>query len=80
TFVASFEPQSLWQHFDEILTIPRGSKDEERIRRYVIEVAERTGLDHQADATGNVVVRKPASPGHEDAPITVLQSHLDMVN
>jgi dipeptidase D len=80
TFVADLEPKTLWSHFDEILTIPRGSKEEEKIREYVVQVAERAGLKHQVDATGNVLVKKPGSPGKEGAPATVLQSHLDMVN
>jgi dipeptidase D len=80
TFVATFEPKPLWGHFDEILTIPRGSKEEEKARQYVIEVAERHGFSHQSDATGNIVVRKPGAKGYENAPVTILQSHLDMVN
>jgi dipeptidase D len=80
TFVASFEPQPLWRHFDGILTIPRASKEEGRMREYVVAAAERRGLSHQEDAVGNVVVRVPASPGREGAPVVVLQSHLDMVN
>jgi dipeptidase D len=80
TFVSDLEPRSLWQHFDEILTIPRGSKEEDRIRAFVVGVAERNGLEHRIDSTGNVVIRKPGSPGKETAPATVLQSHLDMVN
>ena len=80
TFVATLEPKPLWEHFDEILTIPRGSKEEEKARQYVIEVAERHGFSHQSDPTGNIVVRKPAAKGYEDAPVTILQSHLDMVN
>jgi dipeptidase D len=80
TFVADLEPRALWAHFDTILTIPRGSKEEGRIRDYVLSVASRHGLDHQVDPSGNVVVRKPASPGRERAPTTILQSHLDMVN
>ncbi len=80
TFVASFEPQPLWRHFDGILTLPRASKDEGRMREYVVAAAERRGLVHQEDAVGNVVVRVPASPGREGAPVVVLQSHLDMVN
>ena len=80
SFVAELEPKELWRHFDEILKIPRGSKNEEKIRQYVIHVAERNGLEYKVDATGNVVVRKPAAPGHENAPITILQAHLDMVN
>ncbi len=80
TFVSDFEPRTLWGHFDEILTIPRGSKEEERIRQYVVQVAQRHGMEHIVDATGNVVVRKPGTAGHETAPATVLQAHLDMVN
>ncbi len=80
SFVAQWDPKALWGHFDTLLTIPRGSKEEQRIREYVLSVASRQGLEVQVDATGNVVVRKPASPGREGAAITVLQSHLDMVN
>ena len=80
TFVADLEPKALWGHFDQILTIPRGSKEEDRIRAHVVDIAERNGLEYQVDATGNVVVRKPGTHGREDRPITVLQAHLDMVN
>jgi len=80
TFVADLEPRALWGHFDQILTIPRGSKNEDRIREHVIAVAKTSGLDYEVDRTGNVVVRKAASPGHADSPVTILQSHLDMVN
>ena len=80
TFVSDLQPTALWAHFDHILTIPRGSGNEAAMRAYVLEVAERNGLEHQQDEVGNVVVRKPGAPGYEDAPITILQSHLDMVN
>lgn len=79
TFVADLEPRPLWKHFDEILKIPRPSRSEERMRAYVLDLAERKGLSHRIDATGNLVVEKPASPGKEGAPVVVLQSHLDMV-
>ncbi|MFO8174841.1 MAG: aminoacyl-histidine dipeptidase [Gemmatimonadota bacterium] len=80
TFVSEFQPRALWGHFDQILTIPRGSKEEDRIRKFVVQVAERNGLEHAVDSTGNVVVKKPGSAGKENAPATILQSHLDMVN
>ena len=79
TFVSSLDPTALWQHFDRILAIPRGSKNEEGMRAYVREVAARKNLAVAADAVGNLVVRKPATPGHEKAATVVLQSHLDMV-
>lgn len=80
TFVSDLEPRNLWRHFDAILTIPRGSKNEEAMRRHVLEIAERKGLAARVDRAGNVVVDKPASRGREAAEITILQSHLDMVN
>lgn len=80
SFVSELDPKALWRHFDEILKIPRASGEEGGMREYVAGVAARAGLEHRADATGNVVVGKPASPGREGAQATVLQSHLDMVN
>jgi dipeptidase D len=79
TFVSDLEPKSLWRYFDEILTIPRASKDEARITEWVLGVANKLGLEHQTDEIGNVVVRKPASAGAESAPTVVFQGHLDMV-
>ena len=79
TFVSALEPKPVWSHFDAILAIPRASKDEERMRRHVIDAAERAGCGHAVDGAGNVVVRKPAAAGREAAPVTILQSHLDMV-
>ena len=79
TFVSTLDPTALWGHFDTILTIPRASTEEERMRQEVLRVADGNGLEHEVDSVGNLVVRKPGTPGHEDAPITILQSHLDMV-
>lgn len=79
TFVSDLEPRALWRHFDEILSIPRPSKHEEAARNYVLKVAKDNGLDATTDGVGNVVVKVPATPGHENAPAVALQSHLDMV-
>jgi dipeptidase D len=79
SFVSELEPRSLWKHFDEILSTPRPSKQEDGMRRYILGLAERKGLRWREDAAGNLVVDKPASPGKEGAPVVVLQSHLDMV-
>jgi len=80
TFVSELEPEALWRHFDQILTIPRGSKKEDKIRAHIVSLAERADLDYSIDGAGNLVVRKQATAGRDDAPITILQSHLDMVN
>ena len=80
TFVSELEPRDLWSHFDRILTIPRGSGQERQMAAYVLDLARRLGQGADQDGTGNVVVRKPATGGRSSAPVTVLQSHLDMVN
>jgi dipeptidase D len=73
------EPGLLWKHFDAIRSIPRPSKHEERIAAHVEAWARDRGFDVQRDAIGNVLVRVPATPGHEHAPTVILQGHLDMV-
>jgi dipeptidase D len=73
------EPRLLWQHFDAIRAVPRPSGKEERIRAHLLEWAGSRRLDARTDAIGNVVVKVPATPGHEKAPAVVLQGHLDMV-
>lgn len=73
------EPVLLWKHFDNLRKIPRCSKHEEKAAKYVIAVAERLNLESHRDAAGNVIIKKTATHGFENAPITVLQSHLDMV-
>jgi len=77
--IEALEPKLLWKYFDEIRKIPRSSGEEEAISNYVVSVAQKFNLDFEKDKTGNVIIRKPATPGHENAKTIVLQSHLDMV-
>ena len=73
-------PALVWKHFDAIRQIPRGSGNEAACADYVLSVAERLGCTARRDDVGNVVIDVPATPGRENAPIVVLQGHLDMVN
>ncbi|BCW94056.1 MAG: aminoacyl-histidine dipeptidase [Thermoanaerobaculum sp.] len=77
--LANLQPSLVWQHFEEILKVPRPSKHEERIREHVKRWAQSKGFAVREDAAGNLVVKVPATPGHESAPTVVLQGHLDMV-
>ncbi len=52
TFVETLEPQALWQHFDQILTIPHGSGNEAALREHIIEIAKRNGLKYHVDGVG----------------------------
>jgi dipeptidase D len=77
--VQSLEPKSVWRFFAGIAAVPRPSKQEGRIRTHVKELLEDAGLPVREDKAGNLVASVPATSGCESAPITVLQSHLDMV-
>ncbi len=77
--LSDLRPALVWKYFAEISKIPRGSKNEKKISAYVVETAKKLGLEVKQDKVLNVVVRKPASKGHENVPSVCLQGHLDMV-
>jgi dipeptidase D len=77
--LTTLEPRRLWGYFLELSKIPRGSKNEAAAARWAVEQARELGLEVEADAAGNVVVRKPATAGREGRPGLALQAHLDMV-
>lgn len=79
TEIKTLKPELLWSIFYDITQIPRPSGKEEASRNYVLEFARKHGLQAEVDAVGNVLVRKPATPGMENRKTVVLQGHLDMV-
>ena len=79
TALADLEPRALWKHFDALAAIPRPSTKEAAARDYVLALAAQLGLEAVQDDVGNTVIRKPARPGRESAPMALLQGHLDMV-
>lgn len=77
--VKELEPRRVFEIFDEITKVPRPSKKEEKIRKFILDFAAAHGLDAKTDEVGNVAINKPATPGHENAPKVILQGHMDMV-
>jgi len=75
----NLEPKKLWEYFSRLSEIPRPSKHEKAAGDFVVSVAQAHGLEWKRDAVGNVLITVPATKGHEKAPVTVLQGHLDMV-
>ena len=67
------------KYFEAICGIPHPSTEEKAVSDYVCSVAEKLGLNYEQDKLGNVIVRKPASKGCEDAPVVMLEGHMDMV-
>ena len=71
--------EQVLSHFREILTIPRESGHEEHIIAYLQKFAADRNLDCKTDEAGNVLITVPATPGRENSPTIILQSHSDMV-
>lgn len=67
------------KYFEAICGIPHPSTEEKAVSDYVCSVAEKLGLNYEQDKFWNVIVRKPASKGYEDAPVVMLEGHMDMV-
>lgn len=75
----NLKPSNVWKYFEEILTIPRPSKKEEKIIAYLENFAQKHHLEYKKDKAGNLLISKPATKGKEHLPVVVLQSHVDMV-
>lgn len=75
----NLQPEQVFYYFEEICKIPHGSFNTKPISDYLISFAKEHGLSYYHDHADNVVIYKPATPGYEDAPVTVLQGHTDMV-
>ncbi len=73
------EPQSVLKYFEEISQIPRGSGNEKGISDFLVNFGKSLGLETIQDESLNVIIRKPATPGYENAPGVIIQGHMDMV-
>jgi dipeptidase D len=77
--LSELKPSLLWNHFYHLTQIPRPSHHETAVQAYVRGFGEARGLQTLVDDHGNVLIRKPATPGREGRPGVILQGHLDMV-
>ena len=77
--IKRLEPQCVWRHFYSLTQIPRPSKHEAAVIEFVRQFGTDLGLDTIVDPAGNVVIKKPATPGYENHKTVCLQTHLDMV-
>ncbi len=77
--LTGLQPRSVWAHFATLCAIPRSSLHEAALKQYLVEWANARGIESVVDAAGNLILKKPASPGCEALPGVILQGHLDMV-
>ena len=77
--LANYEPKNVFSYFEKLCTIPRGSGNTDGVASYLVSFAKEHGLESYRDAANNVIIRKPASAGYENADTIILQGHHDMV-
>ncbi|QIE58950.1 aminoacyl-histidine dipeptidase [Rasiella rasia] len=78
--IRNLEPKAVWNKFADLNAVPRPSKKETRVIAFMKDFGNSLGLETIEDEVGNVIIRKPATPGMEDRKAIVMQSHLDMVH
>jgi len=77
--ITDLNPKIVWKYFHEITQVPRPSKKEEKIIKYIESFAEENNIAIKKDAAGNILMSKPATPGMENRQTVILQAHMDMV-
>ncbi|MDR2086264.1 MAG: aminoacyl-histidine dipeptidase [Dysgonamonadaceae bacterium] len=77
--ILDLAPSNIWKHFYELTQIPRPSGQKEAVAAFIETFGKNLGLETVRDAADNICIRKPATPGYENRPTIILQSHLDMV-
>lgn len=75
----NLEPKKVFYYFEQISKIPRGSGNEKQVSDYLVNFAKEHNLEYIQDDTLNVVIKKNASKGYENAPSIIIQGHMDMV-
>lgn len=77
--IKDLQPNIVWKNFYSLTQIPRPSKHEEKVVAFIKKFGEDLGLETIVDEIGNVIIRKPATPGYENRKCVILQAHIDMV-
>ena len=77
--IISLAPQIVWKHFDSLTQVPRPSGHLDKIQAFLLEFGKRVGVESFMDEAGNIIYRKPATPGMENRKTVILQAHMDMV-
>lgn len=77
--IDQLDPKCVWKHFYALTQIPRPSKKEGKAVAFMENFGKSLGLETIKDEVGNIIIRKPATPGMENRKGVIFQGHLDMV-
>ena len=75
----NLEPKKVFEYFEAISNIPRGSGNEKEISDYLLNFGKSLGFESIQDKALNVIIKKPGTKGYENAPTVIIQGHMDMV-
>ena len=77
--IKNLQPTCIWKNFHALTQVPRPSGHLEKIQQFLLNFAKEVGVEGFKDPAGNIVMRKPATPGMENRKGIILQAHMDMV-
>lgn len=77
--IKNLKPEEIWRNFDALTQVPRPSGHLEKVQAFLLDFAKKAGVEAFQDPAGNIVMRKPATPGFENRKGVILQAHMDMV-
>ena len=77
--IKNLKPEEIWRNFDKLTQVPRPSGHLEKIQAFLLQWAKEAGVEAFQDPAGNIVMRKPATPGMENRKGVIMQAHMDMV-
>ena len=77
--ILSLAPQNVWKHFYSLTQVPRPSGYLKKVQEFLLNFGKSVGVESFQDEAGNIIYRKPATPGMENRKKVILQAHMDMV-
>ena len=75
----NLEPKLVFEYFEALSEIPRGSGNEKAVSDYLLKFGKSLNLETIQDEALNIIIKKPGTKGYENAPIVIIQGHMDMV-
>ena len=79
TEIKNLKPECVWRNFHALTQVPRPSGHRDKIQQFLLDFAAKAGVEAFKDEAGNIVMRKPATPGMENRKGVIMQAHMDMV-
>ncbi|MBQ6693668.1 MAG: aminoacyl-histidine dipeptidase [Bacteroidaceae bacterium] len=77
--IKDLQPREVWKHFESLTQVPRPLGHLEKIQKFLLDFGKSINVETWQDEAGNIIMRKPATPGLEGRKGIILQAHMDMV-